>query len=213
MDYSYYFSRSKNGYLRGGENQSSKNFWLVLFPEMLEPWLFHINLEILTKEFNSRCLLCSCLWKRPELYEYGNRMRKLLSFLQEQINVNLVSLAIWGYSPLNTCILHLVNLTFIILTSLHSIQVNFSFPVLNVSATQYLSLHNFQVFLESEPYSVSTNHPFPKCMSFFPSFQKEQLLLWGLGYHWFHHHHLLLSLSLSLSIQHLLCIWISFEIF
>ena len=132
-------------------------------------------------------------------------MRKLLFFHQEQTYINLISLAIWGYIPSNTCILDLVNLTFTSLYSLHSLQVNFSFPVLNVSIIQhfFVTLVFFQGFLESVPYSVST----PKCMSLFPSFQKEHLVLWGLGYCWHCHHHLLLLLLSLLSIQHLLYVW------
>lgn len=80
-------------------------------------------------------------------------MSASLFFHPGQTNVNLLYSVIWGYLPIiNTCVLHLVNLSFSGLTaaSMHSLQVNLFFPVLNVCFS-VLCLPSFPGFLVLVP--------------------------------------------------------------
>lgn len=120
-------------------------------------------------------LLSWCLWKCPDLFIYGNRTSELLFFHHEQTSVNMVYLVIWGYIPVNTCVLHLVNLTFRGLTSLHSLQVNFVLSCPECLFLSTVSLPSFP-YIGSQTLSGEVSHPgsLPKYLSLLPFFQSGQ---------------------------------------
>ena len=136
-------------------------------------------------------------------------MSASLFFHPEQTNVYLLYLVIWGYLPINTCVLHLVSMNFSGLTaaSMHSLQVNLFFPVLNVCCSVLCPSPVSQVSLYWFPQTLlilDTQIPSQVLVSFLVS-RQTNLLLWDLSYCWHHHY------DLSLPLHILVIYWVAWK--
>lgn len=97
-------------------------------------------------------------------------MSASLFFHPEQTNVNLLTWWFSIYLPINTCVLHLVHMNFsgLTATSLHSLQVNLFFPVLNVYFWVLCPLPVSQVSLYWFPealFDIGHSNSFPRYLS------------------------------------------------
>lgn len=94
-------------------------------------------------------------------------MSASLFFYPKQTNANLLYLVIWGYLPINTCVLYLVHMNFSGLTaaSVHSLQVNLFFPVLNVCFSVLCPFPVSQVSLYWFPQALFHSNSFPRYLS------------------------------------------------